>query len=350
MEYELISIIVPAYGVDKYLAQCLDSIISQTYKNLEILVVDDGSKDKSGIIADEYSRQESRIKVIHKQNGGLSDDRNVGIDNVHGEYVSFVDGDDLISKNYVENLYKTIKNLDTLISACQYQIFKNEKDIRTQYGEEYEKYNSCDAINKMLFRNGITHVACAKLYSKKLFDINPGIDFGSYAEDEGLKRFLPLLNGKYRFPIGILNEDLAVVYYLVEEAGAVGICNAQDYYYRCNPKSITRSKIKEKDFSVFELYRLLSAHLIEAFPELVAGILELKGTIYVKLYKRLVMNNQTEFIDQMNYIQSELIKDTRKLKKTSIRFPTKIRMVVGAKSRSLFKLLCMLENLLGAKS
>ena len=101
MNEELISIIVPVYNVEEYLKECIDSIINQTYKRIEIILVDDGSTDKSGKICDDYAKIDKRIKVVHKENGGLSDARNVGISVSSGKYIAFVDSDDWVEKNYV---------------------------------------------------------------------------------------------------------------------------------------------------------------------------------------------------------------------------------------------------------
>ena len=99
---ELISIVIPVYKVELYLEKCIESIINQTYKNLEIIIVDDGSPDNCPQICDEYSKKDKRIKVIHKENGGLSDARNAGIDIATGKYIAFVDSDDYVSDDYVE--------------------------------------------------------------------------------------------------------------------------------------------------------------------------------------------------------------------------------------------------------
>ena len=102
----LISVIIPVYKVEKYLNKCVDSVLNQTYKNLEIILVDDGSPDKCPEICDEYAKKDDRIKIIHKQNGGLSDARNVGIEKSTGEYITFIDSDDYVDSNYIEQLYK----------------------------------------------------------------------------------------------------------------------------------------------------------------------------------------------------------------------------------------------------
>lgn len=108
---DLVSIIVPIYGVEEYLSKCIDSIINQTYKNLEIILVDDGSPDKCPDICDAFEKKDERIKVIHKKNGGLSDARNAGIDTAHGDYIVFVDSDDWIENTMVEHLLFACKNI-----------------------------------------------------------------------------------------------------------------------------------------------------------------------------------------------------------------------------------------------
>ena len=105
MNNPLISVIVPIYNVERYLKACVDSIVNQTYSNLEIILVDDGSPDKCPEICDEYAKRDKRIKVIHQENGGLSAARNAGINVVRGEFLTFIDSDDFVSKNYVELLY-----------------------------------------------------------------------------------------------------------------------------------------------------------------------------------------------------------------------------------------------------
>ena len=117
----LISVIVPIFKVESYLGKCIDSILSQTYKNIEIILVDDGSPDSCPQICDLYSEKDNRIKVIHKNNGGLSDARNAGLIVSKGEYVCFVDGDDFVETEYVERLYTAIKKCNADLAICGFK-------------------------------------------------------------------------------------------------------------------------------------------------------------------------------------------------------------------------------------
>ncbi len=113
-----LSVFVPVYNVELYLRRCLDSIINQTYKNLEIILVDDGSTDSSGIICDEYAKKDTRIKVLHKENGGVTSAKSVGVENATGDYITFVDGDDYIKLTAYETLLACANNADIIIGSC----------------------------------------------------------------------------------------------------------------------------------------------------------------------------------------------------------------------------------------
>lgn len=131
---DLISIIVPIYNAEKYLGECVDSILGQTYENFELILVDDGSSDNSGKICDEYAAKHERIKVIHKENGGVSSARNTGLDNAKGEYITFVDSDDTIDKQYLELMYKRIIETDSDMCFCHFDRFDENEFV--EYIEE----------------------------------------------------------------------------------------------------------------------------------------------------------------------------------------------------------------------
>ena len=182
----MISVIVPVYNVEKYLRRCVDSIINQTYRNLEIILVDDGSPDKSGEICDEYAKQDSRIKVIHKKNGGVSSARNAGITAASGEYIMFVDSDDYIDSGMLSDM--VLKIPCDIVCCGQKYLTSNGVIIGSSSMESYEKvdmntfigYYYCDAEKLNLISN-----SWSKLYLKSIIDSN-NIKFDnglSFAED-----------------------------------------------------------------------------------------------------------------------------------------------------------------------
>ena len=118
MDEKLVSVIIPAYNIEDYIGRCLDSVLSQTYKNLEILVVDDGSSDCTGEILDDYEKKDQRIRVIHKENGGVSSARNIGIEAATGDYIGFVDGDDLMEPEMYKTLVNLLKEENADIAHC----------------------------------------------------------------------------------------------------------------------------------------------------------------------------------------------------------------------------------------
>ena len=168
----LVSIIVPIYKVEPYLRRCLDSIVNQTYTNLEIILVDDGSPDNSPQICDEYATKDNRIVVIHKENGGLSDARNAGLDICKGEYISFVDSDDWIANTYIELLLKAAIETNTEIAIGNF--IKTEQSYRLNIDNiknpNYVFLNSTSAIKKLWSNDKIIYVtAWGKLIKKTIF-------------------------------------------------------------------------------------------------------------------------------------------------------------------------------------
>jgi glycosyltransferase involved in cell wall biosynthesis len=124
-----ISVIIPIYNVEKYLSVCLESVINQTYQNLEIILVDDGSTDACPKICDDYATKDNRIKLIHKKNGGLSDARNIGVKHATGDLISFVDSDDVLSLYFYEKLINILEENDADIVECGFRKFYNEKEL-----------------------------------------------------------------------------------------------------------------------------------------------------------------------------------------------------------------------------
>lgn len=170
MENPLISVIIPVYNVSGYLKQCLDSVIAQTYRNLEIILVDDGSTDGSGKICDEYAKQDKRIRVFHKENGGVSSARNTGLDQAGADYLCFVDADDVILSDYVMYLYKLLTIYQADLSICGYVKLVNINEYKDREKEYIRVYDKQAALKDMMYKHDITGYSCLKLYKKELLN------------------------------------------------------------------------------------------------------------------------------------------------------------------------------------
>ena len=207
----LISIIVPVYRVENYLRQCVDSLLAQTYQNLEIILVDDGSPDNCPTICDEYAQKDSRIQVIHKENGGLSDARNTGLDVAAGMYIGFVDSDDWVMPDMYDYLLHGILRYDAEISYCGFVNIRNDwMDYKTE--ESDKVYTAETALNELFF-DRLGNFAWNKLYKAELWN---GI----------------------RFPVGRTFEDILTTYKLFERANRIAILKEPKYCYRIRQGSI----------------------------------------------------------------------------------------------------------------
>lgn len=209
LEQPLISIIVPVYKVEKYLKRCVDSVLTQTYQNIEVILVDDGSPDNCGVICDKYKKNDNRIVVIHKENGGLSDARNTAISLAKGEYISFIDSDDWVSPYYVEHLYKAVTkcNADMGISWFE-NVFKG-KALQSKPEEAFIHYESLTAeecLKKLLYQNGVEVCAWGKLYRTALIK-------------------------DLKYPVGKLYEDIPVTYEAIKRSKKISVIGNVDYYY-----------------------------------------------------------------------------------------------------------------------
>lgn len=251
-EAPLISVIVPVYNVEPYIRQCLDSIISQTYQNLEIILVDDGSPDNCGAICDEYACCDNRIKVIHKENGGLSSARNVGLRVAHGEYLGFVDSDDWIESDMFEYLSKNILIYAADIAAC------GRIEVYPQYKKAFgwkktERYDKEQATKHLLENKSLRNYVWDKLWKRELFE-------------------------EVEFPEGRTFEDISVVHKLFAKADKIVCLPEFKYNYRQRSDGIVGSKLLKNEIDHFkadiqryedmrmqwpQFARILEAHCVE---------------------------------------------------------------------------------------
>lgn len=221
---ERISVIVPIYKVEAYLDKCVQSIVDQTYTNLEIILVDDGSPDRCGQMCDAWAEKDSRIRVIHKENGGLSDARNAGMEIATGAYIAFVDSDDWVAADYIGCMYRTIQETGAQIAGCDIcVVFEGqEPDAGTGTGK-LRIYSAEEAIGALLQDRGLRAVAWNKLYHKSLLD------------------------GE-RYPVGKHHEDEFFTYRIFEKADRLVYVDERLYFYLQRQGSIMRSfSIKRLD-------------------------------------------------------------------------------------------------------
>lgn len=169
MDNDLISVIIPVYNTEKYLDKCISSVVNQTYKNLEIILIDDGSLDKCPQICDKWAESDNRIKVIHKPNGGVSSAKNLGLDTANGKYIGFVDSDDWISPTMYEELIRLIKDNNADISCCGMVFEYNDAPCRNVYENEFI-FSSKEVLLNYILDNGITPEDANKLYNAELFN------------------------------------------------------------------------------------------------------------------------------------------------------------------------------------
>lgn len=249
----LISVIVPIYKVEKYLKKCVDSIINQTYKNLEIILVDDGSPDNCPKICDEYARQDRRIKVIHKENGGLSDARNAGMKVATGEYISFIDSDDRIKPEMIEAMYnRMIEDNSDLVSSGVIWIDEEDTEIRTATVSENCVLNTEQAMKELLNDGKLKQIACSKLYKT---DLIKDIQFDK---------------DKY-------HEDVFWSYKVIGEAKRVSIDKNSYYFYFQRSESIMGEAYSPKRLDALDAMKLRCEYMKEKFPNLYNNAL----TVYI---------------------------------------------------------------------
>lgn len=233
----LISVVVPIYNVEAYLSDCIDSIRKQTYENLQIILVNDGSPDKCGEICDGYKKIDQRITVIHKENGGLSSARNAGIDICKGEYISFIDSDDYISEYFIEIMYQGILFNDADIVTCVgAKQFLENSDERPYLAQNSKACMVSDitkdtALRKLCYQT-IANGAPFRLYKKDIFN-------------------------SIRFPNGYVFEDVATVYRTFIAAEKMVLVEADIYAYRIRKNSIVRMKFSEKKMVVVPITKTM---------------------------------------------------------------------------------------------
>lgn len=272
MNNPCISIVVPVYCVEQYLSRCLDSIIAQTYKNLDIILVDDGSTDSSDLICDEYQNEDKRIRTFHKENGGLSDARNYGIMKAKGSYITFIDSDDYVTPDYVEFLYNLISKNNYPMAVCSlYTCFTNSNKIIDNGNGTIAELSGKECIQKMCYHQLVDTCAYAKLYDIRLFK-------------------------NVRFPVGKIFEDIGTVYKLFAQCNKI-VCGFQPkYYYMIRPNSIVTSSFSESKLDMLYMVDNMADYVMKKYPDL------RKAVIRRQVYGRFSTLNQMLDVSGEKYI------------------------------------------------
>lgn len=225
---ELVSIIIPVYNVEAYLSQCIESVINQTYKNLEIILVDDGSTDNSGMICDEYALKDDRIKVIHKENAGQSSARNIGINQSNGSFIYCLDSDDYITENAIEMLFNKAKSEDADIVFFEAFSFCDSGELSKQTYQRNRQYKTSSGIEMF-----------DSLSINKEFRVSVPLFF--------IKKSL-LADNNLEFKNGVIYEDMLYAFQLFVYAGRVSHCHESLYFRRYRSNSTMTSKKTVKNF------------------------------------------------------------------------------------------------------
>ena len=269
----LLSIIVPIYNVEQYLDRCIQSILNQTYQNLEIILVDDGATDCSGAIADSYAAKDKRIKVFHKENGGLSDARNYGLEHVTGDYILFIDSDDFIVNIMCERLITVASSNNADIVSCNYYIYRGDDDI------------SIHTMSVQDDKRTITGMDMLRYYLLKTepFDLN-------VVWNKIFK--LDLFNGvePVRFPKGRVQEDNFTIFRLFLNANSIVTVNEPLYYYVQRAGSIMANFTRRFMIDTIESHMYMSDYLMNHCSSVKNELQLYLLNSYVELSRRVCAN------------------------------------------------------------
>lgn len=294
---DLISVVVPVYNVKHYLKRCIESILDQTYRSLQIILVDDGSTDGCSQICDSYSKKDVRIEVIHQRNQGLSSARNIGLQNATGKYICFIDSDDWIHPEYIAYLKRAIEENKTEVSCCYYtRIYSvNQKEQpHLRYNSNLLNHN--EYIEQSLLNHRLDNSIWNRLYKTELFQ-------------------------KIWFPVGKLYEDIIPQYLINKKIDSAAIVPEILYYYNHTNISITRSDFKTADFDIVyqwhevfknekesDLSSLYFFKVIEAYLILLNKMYISKIDVdktYFDLARKFFRENRTE-IQRNKYVTSKM--------------------------------------------
>lgn len=294
---DLISVVVPVYNVAAYLERCIDSLIAQTYKPLEIILVDDGATDNSGEICDSFEKKyPEMIKVVHQENQGLSGARNTGLAYAHGNYITFVDSDDWLATDMVETMYNNLKKNGAQISGIGlYQAYEDGRLIKNSSKNEISVMNQKEALGKFLFNENLTVCVCGKLYLTSLWDT-------------------------VKCPEGKLFEDQYTTYKLIDQADRIVFDPSPKYYYFKRHGSIGHSSFTDKTYELYWGVQEQYEYITEKYPELFSDMAVAKITwelVFINMMFR-AEKNDVELITKSRRFARTHMKDVFKCSEINV--------------------------------
>lgn len=297
-----ISIIIPVYNVRRYIKYCLDSLVNQTYKDYNVILVDDGSNDGSEKICDEYCQNHKNFKVVHKENGGVSSARNIGIGQADGDYIIFVDSDDIVSNKLCERIANIAIEQNIDVIQYEYLKFDREKEIKDYEKEVEEEITLCE-VNKI-----------DEIY--KLYFIDEKIKRETWG-----KAYRREILKDLKFPEGRLAEDLATTYLILSKCNKIVYTNEKLYYYRIRRNSIMRSgNIKlyyDAMLSHFEIYEFIESKKKYA------------NIAYTNYFNNLMKLYAKNNVEKCNYKNEDIIKRYKQIEYKKLEIKGKIIFIIS---------------------
>ena len=274
METALISVIVPVYNVAQYLEKSIASIQQQTYQNLEIILVDDGATDESGRLCEQIAEQDERVLVYHKENEGLSQARNDGLKQAHGDYVIFIDSDDYIHSEMIASLYQQLVKEDADVSSCGVMnVYANSESPQTENQDDYFVCDTETFLREYLIGEKIPGTICNKLIKKEVA-------------------------AQLTFPKGLIYEDAYYHFDLIKVAKKYVVNTNPYYYYFHRGDSITTKPYAEKDLAYIDIYQKFYTEVVKEYPNLTeVAFFRLAYAHFFILDKMLLDDNFKEFKD-----------------------------------------------------
>lgn len=279
----MIDVIIPVYNVEKYIDRCIMSVINQTYKDINIILIDDGATDQSGTICDKYAAKYDNITVYHKENGGLSSARNYGIDKSTADYISFVDCDDYLNKKWYENLYQAIRKYDADMVSAGVTLVYDKTDTGADEDllppVKIEEVDKAEMYRRMFAQDVVDVSVCTKLFKAKVFQ-------------------------NIRFPLGELYEDMQTIEAIVETCEKLVVAEDRGYFYYQRPGSIMYGAMDIRRMKLISCMEGLYDKMAKKYPKAVEAARARRVRCYIHVYNRAIFDKN--YRDQVKVLQDKI--------------------------------------------